>query len=321
MAGDQGGDDAAIEPARKDLGGGLPLRRRLGKLFTKEDPVHLHKTLGILSLASYLYRYAYVYPTEGELGFTDHDLRDWLGFGIHVALSTSSLIFTVILHRILDKPTIIWEEYRLHAIIFTWRGFAVYAFHALWPAEVDPSHPGRYGSDLQIACLWGVIVAIHLLVDQVTVWYGNPTETTVRGDGSRAGPKFKRLMRFYSLYQFLALAGHLTVHPMGCDNGWNPMIAVQSSAFCMTLYRKRLIRGKTHAMIYSLCLFVSALHILRIMDNYQYFLLKVLLVFLLRVQGGERCTPRLHGCTHVMTHSVSACALTPPAACCIFAQG
>jgi hypothetical protein len=105
--------------ARKDLGGGLPLRKRLGKLFTKEDPVHLHKTLGLLSLLSYLYRYFYLWPTTGALGFAEAGIRDWAGVVLHTALSSSSLIFTVIRLRILDKPTIIWEEYRLHAIVFT----------------------------------------------------------------------------------------------------------------------------------------------------------------------------------------------------------
>ena len=31
------------------------------KLFTREDPVYLHKTLGLLSLVSFAYRYLYVY--------------------------------------------------------------------------------------------------------------------------------------------------------------------------------------------------------------------------------------------------------------------
>lgn len=281
-----------MEPANeetkklRDLSGGLSCSRRIMKLKTKEDPIHLHKTLGMLSLSHFLYRYAWVYPTTGELGFEDHDTKDWLAVAIHQALATSSLIFTVILHRIMDKPTIIWEEYRLHAIVFSLRGASVFVFHALWPAIEDPARPGHYGSDLQCVCLLALIVAHHIVVDLITKWYGNPAETTVRGDGKRAGPKFKRLMRFYSLYQFLALGGHLTVHKFGCDNGWNPMIAVQSSAFCMTLYRKRLIRGKTHALIYSVCLLVSALHIVRIMDGYEHFLLKVFCAYFMRVQLG-----------------------------------
>jgi hypothetical protein len=40
-------------------------------------PQHIHKTLGILSVASFFYRYGYVYPTTGNLGFGDGDLLDW----------------------------------------------------------------------------------------------------------------------------------------------------------------------------------------------------------------------------------------------------
>lgn len=32
------------------------------KLFTKEDPIYLHKTLGLLSIISFLYRYFYLLP-------------------------------------------------------------------------------------------------------------------------------------------------------------------------------------------------------------------------------------------------------------------
>ena len=47
------------------------------------------------------------------------------------------------------------------------------------------------------------------------------------------------------------------------DCGYNVIIAIQSSAFLMTLYRKRIIRGRTHFVVYSLCLVLSWFHILR----------------------------------------------------------
>jgi hypothetical protein len=289
------GDETAT-PAKRptDYTGGLPLKARLKKLFTKDDPHNLHKTLGFLSLAHYFYRYFWVFPTEGTLGFSDGPrLPDFLGVLLHVALSTSSLIFTVIRTRLMDKPTIIWEEYRLHAIVFTLRGSSVFFFSQLWPAHEVIGHDvdagmqtTTYGTDAQICALYCCVMAHHILADKITDWYGTPGETTVRGDGQRAGPRFKRLMRLYSLYQFLALGSHLTVHALSPDLGWNPMIAVQSSAFCMTLYRKRLIRGAHHALIYSICLLISAAHILYMLDGYQNFLLKVACVYFLRVQFG-----------------------------------
>lgn len=95
------------------------------KLFTKEDPLYLHKTFGLLCVLSFLYRYAYVYPRFGNLGF-DGSWFDWATMGVHLMLSSSSLIFHVLPRRIMSRPVMIWEEYRLHAIVFTLRCMVVY---------------------------------------------------------------------------------------------------------------------------------------------------------------------------------------------------
>ena len=41
------------------------------KLVTKEDPFHIHKTLGILSISNFIYRYYYVYSKDGTLGYLE----------------------------------------------------------------------------------------------------------------------------------------------------------------------------------------------------------------------------------------------------------
>ena len=90
------------------------------KLVTKEDRFHLHKTFGTLALISFGYRYFYVWPTTGHLGLD----VDALGIGtmaVHTLLSLTSLPFRVPLRRIRKQPTMIWQEYRLHAVIFTLR--------------------------------------------------------------------------------------------------------------------------------------------------------------------------------------------------------
>ena len=90
------------------------------KLVTKEDPLFLHKTFGILSLMSYIYRYCYVLPMTGTLGF-DGGWFDYLTLAVHMILSTSSMIFHVLPQRMIRRPLVIWEEYRLHAIFFSLR--------------------------------------------------------------------------------------------------------------------------------------------------------------------------------------------------------
>lgn len=89
------------------------------KLFTKEDEYFIHKSLGLGCLISYCYRYFYLLPRTGSLGFERGGLIDYGTLLLHGLLSCSSLIFHVLERRISNKPMIIWEEYRLHAIVFS----------------------------------------------------------------------------------------------------------------------------------------------------------------------------------------------------------
>ena len=54
-----------------------------------------------------MYRYVYVYPTTGSLGF-DGRWFDHSTYALHLSLSLSSLIFEVLHYRIMAKPLIIW---------------------------------------------------------------------------------------------------------------------------------------------------------------------------------------------------------------------
>jgi len=239
------------------------------RLVTSEDPHHLHKTLGVLSLLSFVYRYGYVWFTKGNLGF-DGSIFDWATMCLHMALSSSSLIFHVISKRMLSRPMIIWNEYRLHAIVFTLRCVSVFVFGMIVPIN-------KYIHLMQYI----TVMSHHLVVDQITKRYGVPDETTVRAkDNSR--PITKAILRGYSFYQFLALGSHLLPNERTGDMGFNTLIAIQSSAFLMTLYRKHIIRGRTHGYIYSACLIISSFHIFKSFKGLQ-FGVYILLAFMIRV--------------------------------------
>ena len=77
------------------------------------------------------------------------------------------------------------------------------------------------------------------------------------------GSSTKSVLRFYAFYQFTALASHLTPNARLADLGYNTFIAIQSSAFLMTLYRKGVITEVTHALVYTACLIISMFHIFR----------------------------------------------------------
>ena len=110
---------------------------KLSKLKTKEDRYHIHKTLGMLALCSFFYRYFYVYPVKGTLGFdgpeSENAWFDWATMFVHTLLAFSSMLFRVPKKRIPAKPMVIYEEYRQHAMVFTARCLTVFSLAYLFP--------------------------------------------------------------------------------------------------------------------------------------------------------------------------------------------
>eukprot|EP00466_Bigelowiella_natans_P017140 jgi/Bigna1/146441/aug1.114_g21149 len=221
------------------------------KLATKEDPFHIHKTLGILSILSFIYRYGVVYPQTGTLGF-DGSWFDWATMLVHNCLAFSSIQFRVPSKRIDTKPMVIYEEYRQHAMVFTNRCFAVFIVAIFWGGS-----PPVWAAPLAVALH-------HLMADDITRRHGSGN-TAVRSVSKKLQTStfYKRVGYLYSFYQYLAIASHIVPHERLADAGYNTIIAIASSAFMMTLYRKKIIRGRTHMIVYSFCLLLSAYHIVR----------------------------------------------------------
>ena len=86
----------------------------LQKLFTKEDPVHIHKTLGIVSLLHFFYRF-YLLFYHGSMFLNSH--LDVGMVSLHGCLSVSSLAFHIPKKRHSTLP-MIYPEFRLHSILF-----------------------------------------------------------------------------------------------------------------------------------------------------------------------------------------------------------
>lgn len=149
----------------------------------------------------------------------------------------------------MSKPLIIYEEYRLHTMIFTLKTVSTY----LWGLYALP----YFGDTYQSRILQFVFLqSHHLVVDEITRRHGpeDKSITTVRVDGNRIP---WQVQRFFSFYQFIALASMSVPSERMADMGWNTLIAIQSSAFLMTLFRKGLIRWKSHAFWYGVCLVLS----------------------------------------------------------------
>ena len=241
---------------------------RLSKLFSHEDAFHVHKTLGALAICSFAYRYAVVFPREGTLGFEGSRL-DWATMLVHLLLALSASFFRVPAKRLPSKPLMIYEEYRQHAMVFSLRTFSTFSLAVLFPRAPD------YAAPL-------LTLAHHLVVDRITALHGNGS-TAVRVNSARLPTStfYKRVALLYSFYQFLAIGAMIVPSARRADMAYNAIIAITSSAFLMTLYKKRIIRGRTHLVVYSACLALSAFHFARVLGAAQVGL--IVATFALRV--------------------------------------
>lgn len=166
---------------------------------------------------------------------------------------------------------VIYEEYRQHAMVFTTRCFSVFVL-----AYVYPNAP--------VYCAPLLVMAHHLLADRITSIWGTPGNTAVRATSGtmQLSDFYKHVAQLYSLYQFLAIGSHIIPNSRLGDMAYNAIIAIQSSAFMMTLYRKRIIRGTTHMIIYASCLLMSSFHIIRVIGFTN--TLAVIIAFLVRTK-------------------------------------
>ena len=238
----------------------------INKLFTNEDKFNIHKTLGIICLSNFFYRYTYWF-LYGTLGYETYTYCNVFTMSVHMALSSTSLFFHVLSRRMKTKPLIIYKEYQLHTILFTF-------WSCMWYFV-----PKEWFDIVPIALL-----IIHALVDVTSYFYGTEGMTTVRVQNKSTNIGTIMFRRLFSYYQILAIASLLSATESNLVNtSFNLLIAIQSSTFLMTLVRKNLIRPYTHIAIYGFCLFLSSYNIYK---NYDIIVfLGALIVFLLRMRG------------------------------------
>jgi hypothetical protein len=238
------------------------------KLFTGEDKFNVHKTLGLICLANFIYRYSY-WLLYGTLGYETTTFINTFTISAHMALSSTSLFFHVLSRRLKMRPLIIYKEYQLHTILFTFRSVIWYFIP-------------KFYAGLDILPI--VTMIIHLFVDTVSYFYGTEGMTTVRVQNRSKHIPTIMYRKFFSYYQILATACQLSATEFNLTNtSFNFLIAIQSSTFLMTLVRKNLIRPYTHLAIYGFCLFLSTAHM---WHNYDISVfIGALIVFLLRTQG------------------------------------
>jgi hypothetical protein len=228
------------------------------KLFTKEDPRGIHKTLGVYVLLHFLYRFAHMYVGDPTAGLG----RNRMGRGPcvfaalclapHGILSLSSLIFhTVPRERIVGKP-MIWQEYRVHNVAFGVRS-VVTAFLA-WLSIYKDHAPVWRRTAVLGSCL-AVLTALVVADEGTRRLRVNNLESTTatmpywEGCSPQTQRRFKT---FYAYSQFLATLACLAVS----NPAWAlaVLIPIQLASLLMTLVRKGLISAKAYHIGYTISL-------------------------------------------------------------------
>jgi Cytochrome b5-like Heme/Steroid binding domain len=226
------------------------------KLFTKEDPIGVHKYLGVFCLLHYIFRYGQMYFGDVTAGFGS--LRSSLVAPIclipHLFLSLSSLIFhTVPRERVVGKP-MIWQEYRVHNI-----AFGVRSCLCTWLAWFSAYHQ-HHPSYRRLAVIGSCAVALSAqIVADIGTHHLRPhelestTATVPFWEGCSPRTQ-KRIKTFYAYSQFMATLACIAVANPAW--GFGVLIAIQLASLLMTLVRKGILDARGYHIGYTISLIV-----------------------------------------------------------------
>lgn len=230
------------------------------KLFTKEDPIGIHKYCGIFVLLHFAGRYFQMLFGDPSAGF-----GSCLGKGPsfyaplclipHVMLSLSSLIFhTVPKERVVGKP-MIWQEYRIHNIAFAMR--SILATFITWLSI----YSGNGTTRSTIVAVSLVVLVTQAIADEAThrlrVNSLESTTATMPYWATCSAATQRKFKSFYAMCQFDATLACLAVS----NPAWGlaVLLPIQLASLLMTLVRKSLLSPQGYHIGYTLSLMVPYL--------------------------------------------------------------
>ena len=203
---------------------------------------HIHKTLGLLALVHYIYRF-YNFMAYGSMMF---ESSMWPLIIVHAALSGTSLIFYIPSIRS-EKAPMIWPEFRAHSILFAYRSLTAMAL-----TQLAISNPATRAA---------TILTTILLADTATSYFKMEGVTTMRDmpfpDWASEAAR-TRLNYFYSISQVLATTTLLFSPSM--ERALMILFPIQIAAFLMTLVRKKLINPFHWHFYYAISLLLNYVH-------------------------------------------------------------
>ena len=222
---------------------------RASKLFTAEDRSQVHKVLGLFCLGQYVVRiHRGIWSADPTGGLAGLNAIMWLA--PHALLSLSSIKFHVPRERIAKKP-MIWQEFRMHNIIFALRSFVCAALASM---SLHASTITRQRAAVGAAC---TVFASLIAADVATIKLReDASETTTETMPYWAGASPSTIRRFKGFYAYCQWMATL-----GCLANGNPLwplciaLPIQLASLLMTLVRKGLLTARGYHLLYaaSLC--------------------------------------------------------------------
>ena len=221
---------------------------RASKLFTAEDRSQVHKVLGLFCLGHYVVRIHRGIWSADPTGGLSVGAAKWLA--PHALLSLSSIKFHVPRERVAKQP-MIWQEFRMHNIIFALRSFVCAALASM---SLHASTVARQRAAVGAAC---TVLASLIAADVATIKLReDASETTTETMPYWAGASpatIRRFKGFYAYCQWMAT--------LGCLANGNPLwplciaLPIQLASLLMTLVRKGLLTARGYHLLYtaSLC--------------------------------------------------------------------
>ena len=204
------------------------------QLFSKEDHLNVHKTLGGLVLLSYFWRLS----QAGETDMAFATQPEWTvpTLLLHLFLNPSSFEFRIPVKRITTDGGRIWPEYRLHSLVFLSRALACIAVN--W-YEQHYQLKANY-----IFNLW-IVLGAMAAGDISSYSVGKNHSNSIRDLSAPASVKY-----YFSVMQFFATA--VTLFGLRRSSLYFYMaLVIQVTAFLMTLRRKNLVSHELNTVLYG----------------------------------------------------------------------
>ena len=201
-------------------------------LITKHDYKHLHAISGLVAILNFIYNILNL------IIYNSNKLTIYLVFN-NLLLALLSLQFKLPEKRNLDKP-MIWKEFRLHSILFTFRHTSITILSLL-------------NLDYYIIKHFIIILTLYL-ADLITKTYGNKEIRTTNYMPYSDNLDNDSIMKIKESYTKKQFGATIFCILNSSDCNYLPLYGIQSAPFMMTLVRKGKVNTNMYHIVYSLTL-------------------------------------------------------------------